>query len=109
MERLWIRVRVIAYLRVGCLIVFTAATAGIHGLVPGKNRCGNVHGCSSIQCASSVYIRVPSRRSVLNSLPDDLGDVGSQAAQGLLAALDRVVPLDRLVAQLLGGEHRAHL
>jgi hypothetical protein len=30
-------------------------------------------------------------------------------AQGLLAALDRVVLLDRLVAELLDGEQRAHL
>src|ERR1700682_5567977 len=46
------------------------------------------------------------RRSVLNSLPNDLGDVGSQVAQGLLATLDCVVLLDRLVAQLLGGNGR---
>jgi hypothetical protein len=38
----------------------------------------------------------------------DLGDVGSQVAQGLLAALDRVVLLGRLVAQLLGGELGVH-
>lgn len=45
----------------------------------------------------------------LHFLPNDLGDVGSQVAQGLLAALDRVVLLDRLVAQLLGGEQGVHL
>ena len=38
----------------------------------------------------------------------ELGDVGRQVAQGLLAALDRVVLLHRLVAEFLGGEHRAH-
>src|SRR6202035_5825523 len=59
--------------------------------------------------ATSSRRRTPSRPSALRSLPNDLGDVGSQVAQGLLAALDRVVLLDRLVAQLLGGEHRAHL
>jgi hypothetical protein len=45
--------------------------------------------------------------SALRCLSNDLGDVGSQVAQGLLAALDRVVLLDRLVAQFLGGEDRS--
>src|SRR5215210_8471354 len=51
----------------------------------------------------------PGRTAAGISTPNVLGDVGSEVAQGLLAALDRVVLLDRLVAQLLRGEHRAHL
>src|SRR5262245_21202758 len=37
-----------------------------------------------------------------------LGDVDRQVAQCLLAALDRVVLLHGLLAEFLGGEHRAH-
>src|SRR6478672_1413060 len=58
---------------------------------------------------SCVTTKTVFRPSVLDSRPNDLGGVRSQVAQGLLAALDRVVLLDCLVAQLLGGEHRAHL
>jgi hypothetical protein len=46
---------------------------------------------------------------VVHALLGRLRDVGSQLAQGLLAALDRVALLDRLVAQLPGEEHCAHL
>ena len=51
---------------------------------------------------------LPGHRA-LHFLPNELGDVGGRVAEGLLAALDRVVRLDRLVAQLLGREHRVHL
>src|SRR5689334_11719703 len=47
--------------------------------------------------------------SISTFFPSDLGDVGRQVTQSLLAALDRVVLLDGLVAQLPGGEDRAHL
>ena len=93
-----------------------------------KNRRGKTHCCSSIHCAVQRCLPGSSMRSagamnpssdivtlkntwpaISSHSPNDLGDVGGQVAQGLLAALDRVVLLGRLVPQLPGREHRAHL
>ena len=86
-------------LNIGSLCYGMAAAARRHG-------CSVTPVCTAAvlpQFGRSQGSRFSCRPSVLNSLPTDLGDVGSQVAQGLLAALDRVVRLDRLVAQLLGG------
>src|ERR671911_427606 len=54
------------------------------------------------------WSRRRSRPAARGPLPGDLRDVGRQVAQRLLAALDRVVLVHGLVAEFLGGEHRAH-